>query len=380
MYTKCAELVAESIPGSLFQTVAYLKGIGDRSSWALFSLATSFMTIAFTSSLISFEFDINPKQRKISPKFYGYFPDGHVSRFATFLVMFLFTLFHCVGKIFSISLLYMTTGSVPCLVIPLADQLIYLLYRFVRGDLHYWMNLEGSFGWIVSFFARAIAKVLVDFTASIHYRHPLELGGLYWSFSQLGSHMLLGIASYLYVLDEGKQESEEIDVENENGEFHDDENADVRMESEMVTMIAVTCFVGWVVSFSGFLLSINRDYVWTFFDRRSGPQFNQDQFYQGGSDYEKAECVDNHSIYYASFKEDLRNFLCANWERWRREKPEWFTKTWRKSCPPDMVPSEVAEARGGSERRMSAAELLTRLSVRERDVSDSDSSDSEGEG
>ena len=350
--------MTESIPGSIFQTVAYLMGIGDQSSYALFSLSTSLMTIAFTSSMISFECDVSPKARRTSPAFYGYFPDGHVSRLRTFVLMFFFSLFHAAGKIFSISLLYQTIGSTQCALILMADQAAYLSYRFLRGDLHYWMNLEGALGWLVSFITRVVAKTIVDFTAYIHGRHPLELGGAYWSFSQLQSHVLVAIATDLFLEQEGKNEGEDA----EEGAF---------LTPSLVIAIAGTCFGGWLLSFCGFLLSINREYVWTFFDRRSGPQFCSGKFFAtSATDYEKACQVESHPSYYASFAADLREFIASNWERWGREKPEWFTAVWRNACPVSMKPASAGDGGG---RRMSAVEVLIRLSTREEAQQDSDS-------
>ena len=130
-----------------------------------------------------------------------------------------------------------------------------------------------------------------------------------------------------------------------------------------------------MLSFCGFLLSINREYVWTFFDRRSGPQYVSDCFNNATTDFEKAVLTKNHPSYYASFAADLRDFLSSNWERWASEKPEWFTAAWRNACPVSMKP---ASAVCGEGRRMSAVEVLAHVGTRvvQGDPdSDSDSDD-----
>ena len=42
------------------------------------------------------------------------------------------------------------------------DTSIYLLYKIVRGDLRYFLKLDGILSWIVSVFIRIIVKVVTD--------------------------------------------------------------------------------------------------------------------------------------------------------------------------------------------------------------------------
>jgi len=54
--TKCAEMIAESIPGCILQLYAILKS-RDRSKRAVVSVAVSALTTGFISASISFDFD-----------------------------------------------------------------------------------------------------------------------------------------------------------------------------------------------------------------------------------------------------------------------------------------------------------------------------------
>jgi hypothetical protein len=79
-----------------------------------------------------------------------------------------------------------------------ADTGIYLLYKFVRGDLRYQLNLRGLLGWTVTFITRIVIKIIVDFTLIVHFRHSFELGGAYWSFNVFCNQAFCFISVLLY--------------------------------------------------------------------------------------------------------------------------------------------------------------------------------------
>ena len=63
----------ESIPSSVLQTYALL-GDSELTKTAVGSIISSAMAIAYSSAVISLDFDINPSNRLKSPNFYGYVP------------------------------------------------------------------------------------------------------------------------------------------------------------------------------------------------------------------------------------------------------------------------------------------------------------------
>ena len=63
-----------------------------------------------------------------------------------------------------------------------ADLGLYLLVKILRGDFWYWVPLGGNAEIVSSFIARVVVKVIADFTSIVQFRHPNELGGMYWSF------------------------------------------------------------------------------------------------------------------------------------------------------------------------------------------------------
>ena len=58
------------------------------------------------------------------------------------------------------------------------DFLVHVVYKAARRDLVYWVP---GVGVPLSLVARFCAKVFTDSTACVHFRHPLELGGLYYT-------------------------------------------------------------------------------------------------------------------------------------------------------------------------------------------------------
>ena len=75
----------------------------------------------------------------------------------------------------------------------------YLLYRWCRGDLHYWLPLEGKTGWFLSVSMRIVVKIVVDFTGCEQFRHPQELGGLSYSLTLLQAQVGSAVFAKLYV-------------------------------------------------------------------------------------------------------------------------------------------------------------------------------------
>ncbi|GMH72172.1 hypothetical protein TrLO_g7137 [Triparma laevis f. longispina] len=61
------------------------------------------------------------------------------------------------------------------------DMLIYLVLKAVRGDFRYWMPVDGLVGLALSLLVRVVVKFIVDFAGIFQFRHPNEVGGLYFT-------------------------------------------------------------------------------------------------------------------------------------------------------------------------------------------------------
>merc|ERR1711871_1328049 len=78
------------------------------------------------------------------------------------------------------------------------DLGLYLTVKVSRGDFWYWMPLGGNTEIIVSILERVVLKIITDFTSIVHFRHPNELGGIYWSFGFVLTMVSLPIVIAIY--------------------------------------------------------------------------------------------------------------------------------------------------------------------------------------
>merc|ERR1711871_1304982 len=78
------------------------------------------------------------------------------------------------------------------------DLGLYLAVKMFRGDFWYWLPLGGNLELISSFLMRIIVKMITDFTSVVQFRHPNELGGMYWSFGFVLTMASLPIAIKIY--------------------------------------------------------------------------------------------------------------------------------------------------------------------------------------
>ena len=58
------------------------------------------------------------------------------------------------------------------------DMGIFFLYKIMRGDFFYFLNLAGVFRLIAAILERFGVKIMVNFTMLMQLRHPQEMGGL----------------------------------------------------------------------------------------------------------------------------------------------------------------------------------------------------------
>ena len=332
-YTKCAELFAEAIPSRVLQTYAILSDTDLISKQAVFSIFISAGCIAFSSSTISMDLDTDPAKRKITPSFSGYFPNAN--RMTVFVFMALMTTAHVLTKVLACSLM-LRLSNLWLWMYLLGDTSMFWLYKLVRGDLRYWLNLRGALSWIVTVIARIVVKTIVDFTLMIHFRHQYELGGAYWAFNVFSNQAFCFLSVCLY-------------------EKHSDGTSEevVKLLWKVVTGLLIFS----MLNFGLFLKSINQNYLWTFFDTRTGKQFVCDKF-QEPTDAGKFEIFFKHPSYYRSIDEELMKWLNDNWSKWEETSPDWFTADAISKIPSDMLPVAVLASMGGKVGRRKSIDAM----------------------
>ncbi|GMH68630.1 hypothetical protein TL16_g04977 [Triparma laevis f. inornata] len=215
-FFKMTEVFSESLPSIVIQTSAILSTMnsgGTVSMAVLISLLSSVLTTGFVSASISYDMDTNPGSRASNPDVYGFMPDSALVRALLFFEMIIIggtqtllkvTLIVILGSIAKKYVIYYLVG----------DLGVYLLYKVAHRDFLYWLKIYGLIGWFLSLMVRVIVKVVVDFTSCVHFRHPLELGGLYFTVNTFVPLMALTVVLSLDLMEENFTEEVKMTVKN----------------------------------------------------------------------------------------------------------------------------------------------------------------------
>jgi len=273
---------------------------------------------------------VDPQKRKESPDFYGYIPDGG-SRTVIFVCMMLNCALLLLIRSFSAAMLMLLEKRYFLLYMT-GDMALYLLQKVLRGDLHYWLPFDGALGMFMSLLLRAIVKVLSDFTGVVHFRGPQELGGLYWTVN-----MFLAVVVSLASVSIGGGE---------------------RMHWTLVGAASGA----WVLVFGMFLLMMKKDYRRTFFSTLTGKQQVMDRF-SADDEAVKASVLKKNKKMWRAIREDVKEWVLANWWRWKEEKPEWFDLSWQSKVPKEWITdvkerARLDEVRAKVRRRSSVEKII----------------------
>jgi len=148
---------------------------------------------------------------------------------------------------------------------------LYMLYKVVRGDLIYWVRLDGGAIMLLSTIERLFAKILADFTGSLHLRHPYELGGLAFSLSMVWAQILPFIALQFY----------EGDIDK------------ITSPANIQTFL-ICSFCSWLLLNLVFFSTCDLAFLSTFFSTKSAKQYSCDIFLTCEDDAQKFDTVSNN--------------------------------------------------------------------------------------
>jgi hypothetical protein len=363
-YVKGVEMFAEAIPGVIIQLMAIATDDGDISRAAWVSLTVSAVTTGFASATISYDFDTDPVKREQVPNFYGYAPANPMKRSIIFVSMLFFSACMLVIRCMTIVVLGLLGGKWVIFYVG-ADLGLYFLVKILRGDFWYWMPLGGNAEIVNSIIARVMVKIVGDFTSIVQFRHPNEIGGMYWMF---GIVLTIGSLPVAIILAERGGVAE-------NG---------LKLARTVVGQVIPFT----IISFAVFFACIERNYWSTFYSLERGKDGALARFSNSNDDKKKAKAIfENSNHYWKSIEEEVRTWVQANWERWEDEKPEWFDDAMRARVPVEYIPGAGDARRRESVRRASVdAEAqgglagALRVSVRRASVGGADGGDIIGVG
>ena len=295
----------------------------------VFSIFISLASIGYSSTSISVDFDTDLKKRSNAPSFYGFMPDDH--RFLVMCFMVGLTTSHAAMKVIACALMMRLDGAkFACYAA--GDMCMYFIYKILRGDLRYWVRLKGWFSMFASFGVRIVSKNITDFTLLVQFRHPFELGGIYWSANMIMNQLFVFVAVYLY----STFTQEEM--------VNDDRISSLFFLVSGLFSFSVICVIG-------FMSLINRDYWKTFWDTQSGKQFVVNNFKNATNDKMKFNVFKKHRSFYYSIEGEIKIWLKDEWGRWEYEKPAWFNPVAIAEVPADLLPKSVLKKMGGYEGR-----------------------------
>jgi hypothetical protein len=320
---KLCEMFAEAIPGVIIQLMAIATSDGEVATAAWISLGVSALTTGFASATISYDFDTDPVRREQVPDFYGYIPAKASKRSLVFVSMMILTAGMLLIRCMTIVLLGLMGGSWVALYIG-GDLVLYLAVKLLRGDLWYWVPLGGKAEMLSSSVTRVLVKIVTDFTSIVQFRHPNEVGGLYWA---LGFVLTMGSLPLAIIVAESVLTTRAI----------------------ILAWLIVKYFIpGSIVCFAVFFLNIERKYWNTFWSTQRSKDLTMAFFLDGKSDAVKFFVMTRSRRHWVWIEEKVRKWVRENWAKWEEEKPEWFNDQKKAIVPVEFIP-----ASGDARRRES---------------------------
>jgi len=362
-YMKGIDMFAEAIPGVIIQLMAIATSEEHVAVAAWVSVSVSALTTGFASATISYDWDTDPVKREQVPDFYGYVPANPTKRSILFVSMMLFSAGMLVIRCMTIVVLGLLGSRWVSLYIG-ADLSLYLFVKVLRRDFWYWIPVGGIAEIVMSIIARVLVKVVTDFTSIVQFRHPNELGGLYWIFGFILTMGSLPIA--ILVAERGNVADEGLKL------------------AWKVVGSVIPCTV---LLFAAFFFNIEKKYWGTFYSLERGKDLSVKCFREGSDAVKALYAFEFSKHHWKANEKEVRAWVEANWDRWEGEKPDWFDDAMRARVPIEYIPGAGDARRREIVRRASVdAEAegglagAFRASIRRASVGDADGGDIIGVG
>jgi hypothetical protein len=208
---------------------------------------------------------------------------------------------HLVERTAALSLLFVTRRA--WLGALLGTEMgVHLLYKALRSDFIVWFP---GMGYGASLVYRLVVKVMLDFCGLPQLRHPFEAGGGCWLFSILSNQAVCFVSVWAYA------------------EYYD--GPDKLDRAVLFPTFGALAGV-WATALIGFLLAIERSYLWTFVSLETGRECAIRQFRERqGDDERRMDVFDENVRLWESIQGEVKAWSKANYTRWQAEKPAWFT-------------------------------------------------------
>jgi hypothetical protein len=111
---------------------------------------------------------------------------------------------------------------------------------------------------------------------------------------------------------------------------------------EIAALLSCACLASFVLIFS----LMKRKYIRTFFSGKLGKTVIMEKFKNSEDDDVKAIIFKKNRKCWVEIEGDVKHWVQANYWRWKRDKPEWFTEKLIKKIPVNFIPEEEESRRG----------------------------------
>jgi hypothetical protein len=163
----------------------------------------------------------------------------------------------------------------------------------------------------------------------VQFRHPNEVGGVYWLF---GFVLTMGSLPVVTIVAESTLKDRPI----------------------RLAWTVVTCFIpSSLVCFAVFFFNIERKYLNTFWSTQRSKDLSMAYFLEGKSDAVKFEVMGTTRNHWVLIEEKVRDWVGENWATWEKEKPEWLTDQMKAMVPVEFIPATGEARQRESVRRAS---------------------------
>jgi hypothetical protein len=361
---KGIELASEAIPGAIVQTYALLIARpSKRSMTAVISIAVSLGTTAFTSAMITYDFDNSPPRRRDQPKMYGITGDEPGQKMMCFIAIYVMAFTHVAGRIVAAAMFTAVSGALTMWALA-GEMGLYFVYKLARSDFTYWVPTHGTMlTALVAVIARMVRKLIFDFTGLLQERHPYEMGGQVFFLSMLWSQAVPHVAKDIYY---SRFDAELFNITLADGTIVEGSNM---LDEEKASSVLSLLTTVWACALLTLIYNMDRDLLPSFFTSMTGHEYTVSLFRASDSDEAKFGAIfGNHDSHALSIRGDVKKWVLENYEGWETTKPTWFNDANIAKIPSDMIPIRNLEAlleAGGGERAKRNSFLMPRVSLRE---------------
>ena len=351
MFFKITEVFCESIPCTVIHISSIMATDYSPRTLQYVTLLSSVCFVSECVAYMTYMKDTSPEARHHGKIFYGFIPLEGFNFFLMKLSMFFLSFTTLTLKCISYSMAYQfieigtLNGFYLICAFWAAEMGIYLLYKVIRGDFFYHMIMDRRMHAIASFFFRLAGKIVTDFTGFVHFRHPYELGGFYWFFTQVLSVAMCFLTFWLGLRNEGTKYYPPLNEDQTKTYLcypkvmtADREGLKTCYfeEGDLFRMITFLSTV-WLLCLCSMLLLCEKNYLRTFFSLMTTKQFAEKQFFEAHDDYIRMQII-TKTWAWRHFEDEVRDWLEMVWEDLHAKKPAWFTEELIALIPEDIIP------------------------------------------